>query len=458
MPGPLQPDFGIRLRTLRTRAGLKQTDLARSGLTQSYLSHLEAGRREPTAGTIAMLGRLLEVPAEAFTGQASVPEAAGLVLLGRADMLKARGDAAGAQGLYEQALNDDTLMSSDDWLRPVLALAEAEERRGDLDAAVRRIEKAFPRAAADCDHGGQDADPRRAASFAALGTALARCYREAGDLSRAVDVASSAAASLSEVRPRPNGYAELIATLAAAHALRGDLLRASQLLDDLLADAQPAQDSAAQAAAHWNAGLVAAERGRPLEALRLMDRAAWLVARQDNDRALARVKVSQAWLLLAPPAPDPLRAEALLREALPEVERHASRTDLASARTELARACLALGRADEAAEHARAAEGLLSDQPNLESARAAAVLGQSLLALGESAAGCAQLDRSARLLSGFGSTREAAGLWRILADAYAATGRADQALQAFRYAMDTLGVQGEGTTVDPLLTAHNAGV
>jgi hypothetical protein len=61
-----------------------------------------------------------------------------------------------------------------------------------------------------------------------------RCYRDAGDIARAIDVGEQALARLA--RPpalAPAGPAALVSTLAGAYAERGDLLRAAALLDEL---------------------------------------------------------------------------------------------------------------------------------------------------------------------------------------------------------------------------------
>jgi DNA-binding XRE family transcriptional regulator len=58
----LLPEVGRNVRRLRTAAGLTQTALAeRSGIDRTYLSDLEAGRRNPTVTTLARLAKALGV-------------------------------------------------------------------------------------------------------------------------------------------------------------------------------------------------------------------------------------------------------------------------------------------------------------------------------------------------------------------------------------------------------------
>lgn len=65
---PKQPDsFADRLRTLRTAAGLSQSDLAsQSGTTPHAISQLETGRRDPRWATICALADALKVSLDRF--------------------------------------------------------------------------------------------------------------------------------------------------------------------------------------------------------------------------------------------------------------------------------------------------------------------------------------------------------------------------------------------------------
>ncbi len=64
----VQPDhlsrvIGGNIKRRRAEKGLTQTGLADAvGLTQSYISDLEAGKRNPRASTIAKIAEVLEVP------------------------------------------------------------------------------------------------------------------------------------------------------------------------------------------------------------------------------------------------------------------------------------------------------------------------------------------------------------------------------------------------------------
>jgi transcriptional regulator with XRE-family HTH domain len=60
VPGDLRTVFGQNLRTARINAGLTQAQLAqRTGLTQQYVSWVEAGHANVTLATMTTLARVV---------------------------------------------------------------------------------------------------------------------------------------------------------------------------------------------------------------------------------------------------------------------------------------------------------------------------------------------------------------------------------------------------------------
>ncbi len=61
-------DYGKALRIARAASGLQQQDLAkRAGLTPSYVSLVEMGKRTPSVGAIKKLSQALQIPPHLFT-------------------------------------------------------------------------------------------------------------------------------------------------------------------------------------------------------------------------------------------------------------------------------------------------------------------------------------------------------------------------------------------------------
>ncbi|MFQ5423243.1 MAG: helix-turn-helix domain-containing protein [Phycisphaerae bacterium] len=66
---PLGRSTGERIRSLRRRLGLTQTQLAaRAGVNQGYLSSIERGERRPRPGTLRAIASALEVPEAVLIG------------------------------------------------------------------------------------------------------------------------------------------------------------------------------------------------------------------------------------------------------------------------------------------------------------------------------------------------------------------------------------------------------
>lgn len=56
-------NIGNAIKELRNRKGLKQTEFAKKcGLSQSYLSSIEKGRKEPTLNILKQIANALSIP------------------------------------------------------------------------------------------------------------------------------------------------------------------------------------------------------------------------------------------------------------------------------------------------------------------------------------------------------------------------------------------------------------
>jgi tetratricopeptide (TPR) repeat protein len=269
--------------------------------------------------------------------------------------------------------------------------------------------------------------------------ALVRIYRDAGDLDRAVDLGERAYARLGDLASADVlAHVELVSTLSGAYSERGDLLRAATMVDDLLT--RTSGEREARAKTLWNAAITATERGRTADGLLLAEQASLLLSSVPDLRGRARLQSTLAWVLLAQREPEAERARALLREALPFLRQHDSSLSVAAAETELARCELVLGRPDVAARHARSALRRLTAGQGIERARALAAFGSALLQQGDVEAGTVALDESAGELEAAQASRQAAVVWRQLAEARRIAGDLTAALDAADRALDAAGV------------------
>lgn len=64
---------GTAIRALRERSGQRQIELAQlSGIDRAYLSHIEAGRRQPSAPVARRIAEALKVPFAAILADPEV--------------------------------------------------------------------------------------------------------------------------------------------------------------------------------------------------------------------------------------------------------------------------------------------------------------------------------------------------------------------------------------------------
>jgi tetratricopeptide (TPR) repeat protein len=423
--------FGTRLRRLRLAAGLSQADLAGGQVHASYVSLLESGRRTPTPPVLAHLATRLGVRLDDLGGDPAPGVAALLVLAESATGLGRPADAVALLEPLADLLVPDRLGADPLLFRMGEAYAAALERSGRLDDATGVLERLCA---------AVDLAPARLPLLPVV-TALTRCYCDAGDVARAIDVGERALERLGRYRLGDvEGYAALVSTVAGAYHERGDLLRAQQLLDDLLARADAEGSSADRAAAYWNAALLAVDRGRAGEGLRLVEHATALLSDAADQRWRARIQVTRSWVLLAQEPPAATQARDVLRRALPALRQHAGAASVGSAETNLARCELLLGRPDVARRHARSALRILEPASRLERARALAALGAASIALGEDAVGVESLEAAADQLAGAEAPRQAAAVWRMVGEVYRRLGDPARALDASDRALDAAGV------------------
>jgi tetratricopeptide (TPR) repeat protein len=428
-----QESFGRRLRRLRLERGLSQTQLSAPGVSPSYLSLLEAGKRAPTQVVVRRLADRLGCDVGLLTDGVRAAEAAEVELeLRYAELALHSGEAAEAVDRFRALRERDvestpaSLVTAARW-----GLARALEAIGEVEAAIPLFEEAREEA---------ETAPEHSAWLPAV-MALCACYLEVGDLTHSVEIGERARARIQQLGlAGSDAEVELLSTLVGCYQERGDLVRARLLAEEAVRRAEQLGTSRARGAAYWNASLVSQELGRTAEALTFAQRALALYADGDDIRALGRLRTAYAWVLLHQQPPQVEQAESLLVRALRDLEDVGSEVDLAYGETELARVRLVSGRAEEAAELAARSLDRLGSGRRLETARARLVQGQASLALGDEAAALASYRRAAEDLTTIKASRQAAAGWRELAEVLRQLGRDAEAMAAYQRALDALGI------------------
>jgi transcriptional regulator with XRE-family HTH domain len=435
-------DTGERVRALRTARAVAQADLAASvGVSKSYLSHIEAGRRPVSNDLLARLAAALAVDvAQLETGTPADANEDLQLKLSFAEMSLRNGAWDLARQEFQAVMDRAGSLPLERFVdEATWGLARAEEATGCLEQAILTYESLLEKPSLS------PGVPRTTVSVR-----LAMAYSECGDLARAVDVGEQALARLERLEPPEDVgvHVELISTLAGCYLERGDLTRAQILVDRALALAAEAGSARARGAASWNAAVIAQARHDAVGARLHADRALALFAELDNARFVAMLRVVSAGLLLRQAQPDPQTALPALRLALVELQDVGTRLDLGYARTEQARALLAAGNLAEAGDMGRRALLDLATGDRLQTGHALLVVGRVAMAQGDTEDALALLRQAASALEESEASRQAGTAWRELGEAYVELGRSTEAIEALRRASDLA-----GATYNPLRPA-----
>jgi transcriptional regulator with XRE-family HTH domain len=412
--------IGDRIRNRRRELGLHQQSLAGDGVTASYVSLIEAGKRHPSDQTIRHIATRLGVsPEYLLTGEDPTSAADQDLEIRFAELALANGDAADAErrfrSLLASALGEPTL----DRVR--WGLAASLESLGRLEEAIAAYEEL--RLAALCDPAGRP--------LLRSVTALSRCYREAGDLARAVDVADAAADRMSAFGLESSDLAvDMLCTVAFAHQERGDIVRAKQILARVRRLADDLGTPRTRGAAYWNASVLAGEIGATGEAVALAERALALFGEGDDERNLSRLRNAYATLLMRHDPSKANEALHLLAEARDALASTGSSVDVAYCETEMARALVLTGDPEAAVEHAVAALDRLGPDSRLEAPRARLALAYALAAAGHRDQAIGEYRGAAEVMEALGARRQAALAHAELGQALEAAGDTAGALAA----------------------------
>lgn len=420
---------GRRIRDARKAAGLSQIKLGSDAhLHPSYISMIESGKRAPTRQVLEALAPLLGTDvlhlAEGWEGIDSAVRLA--VDFAKLDL--AAGDAPAALARLKEIDLDAAGPATK--AGALTVLAEAYEVCGDLERAIEILEAVLEEA-----HAREDPMDAAAAAMALVTSCI-----ESGDLIRAGEVGLAELGHLEAAGlAGTDEHLRLGSALLWAYTERGDLVAAQARAARLVAQAEELGTPRGRGSVYWNAALLAEQRLDYALAKRYTERALALLGEYDSVRDLPRLRLHYAHLLLV--SSPAMTGDALeqLDRAQPVLTATGSPLEVATLETERARALLLSGDPLAARDLAAAALDRLGDQPRLEASEAQLVLGDAHQALGEPEEAMAAYRWAAERLGMMSASRRAAGAWRKLADRYRAAGELELALDAFERGMAEAG-------------------
>jgi transcriptional regulator with XRE-family HTH domain len=423
---------GQRIKTIRRQRGLSQAQLAHPELSDSYVSLIESGKRTPTPAVLELLAQKLDCSLTYLINGVTAEQMEELQLgLRFAQLALENGEAEEARRRYAELLADSNIVGLSQIRQDAeYGYALASESCGDLAEAINVLTRLM-----EADETVMAVERR-----VTVAIALSRCYRERGDFGPAVSVGEKMLGGVDR-SVWTDGLVELGATLLAAYAVRGDLLRASQFANELLAAADMLGSPRAMVAANWNAARVAEMTGRGDESLALAERALAIQSENGEPRNLARLRHAYALMLYSVRPGETERIHDLLVRTYRELaESAASKVDVARCAVLLARVELALGQPDQAVEHALAAQGLLDDSiPELR-AEVHIVLGQGYRYLGRHEEAEAEISESGPWLERALPSRAAAQGWLETADALYGMRDHEASVSAYKRALACAGL------------------
>ena len=427
--------FGERLRAARIAAGVSQSALSGEGVSASYVSLLEAGKRTPRPEIVQQLaGRLGCSVSELLDDEASDRAARIELEVAFARLAVEHGEPAEARDRLERVLTEDELPTR---LRDEIQfrLSVAYERAGDLAAAVRAVTPLFERACRP------EAPSPTHLVVTVVGMHLVGCYIDSGDLNQAIVLGERALdCARAQALAGTTQFYRLGATVMSAYLERGDWTHAALSAESLLSEATRQQSAVGQASIYWNAAMLAERQGRLATALGLAERALAHLSEQENTRDYARVRLALAAILLTADPPDVARAADLLERCAGDLEDLGSPIDQGGWHIATAQVHLHRGDLPEAEARARQAVRLRSrSAPSADRAVALMTLRDVLAARGQDAGDL--LEQAFDALAGATPTRWTALDWRALAERLVEAGNDTLAVRAFRSALDGAGVR-----------------
>ena len=417
--------LGDRVRTTRLRSGLTQAQVAGSEMSVGYISRIESGQRRPDPQLLAAIAEAIGTSVdELLVGVAPDQVIQLRVQLDHAELALVTGSIDQALETVDRILAEPATEDLPDLEREASYLrARALEASGDLQSAILVLEDLTEKPSGDL-------------AWINGATALSRCYRESGELGRAIEVGERAAAFIDE---RGLGGLDesvrLSLSVANAYLDRGDISYAARMCQRVIDRAEELASPIAKASAYWNLSIAESRRGRSTMAVDLARRALGILGAADDSRNVARLQTQVAILQLRLDPPE--AAEAL--EMLLRAERAMAITggvpaDLADNHLAQARAHSLLGDPDAARELARATVDSSRTAAPVVAADALALLGQLAAQAGDVHAARDHFQQAVLLLSGVGADRSAAQLWFQLAHLLESIGDASSALDAYRRA------------------------
>jgi tetratricopeptide (TPR) repeat protein len=412
--------FGARLRSVRLRAGMSLRELQFPGCTASYISRIESGDRVPSLQVINALAERLRVSPATLLGR---PEAARADdMLVDAELALRLGDVDVARETYSRLIEDGIVEVR---ARALAGLGQIAAAEGDGGQATELLEEA---------HGLLGS--RFLAQLSAVQT-LGLLYADASRFEEAIVLFRGGRDAALARGDRPAALRMLL-LIANSFIDLGALPESTRELADALGEAETLGDLDLRARTLWSQSRLHTIEGRHDLAASFARRALATLEVAQDDLSIARARQLLAYIELERGRPD--EALGLIEAALPIVERSGAATERATLRLEQARALVMLGDSEAAREIALEVSPVRVASARVDTGRLFITLGDIWSALAEPGSAEEMYDAAIAALSGHRNPHLARA-YRQKASLLEARGDHAAALALLKHAVDAASVQ-----------------
>ena len=284
---------------------------------------------------------------------------------------------------------------------------------------------------------------------------LSKYARESGDFVTALELLEQAERSVPTPLQKSATYARLLSSKIAIYFLRGDYIRAYDISKAAMVIFDDQTDPIARASIYWNASIAADAIQDASQALLLAQRAAGLFSESEDSREEGSLRVAIAWLLTRQTPPDIAGAQKQLERAGVLLKEHGSPVDLTYFQTELARVEWLNGDYEKSLETIKSA--IANTDPSkdlLQRADAYLLAARAEISLGRQSESEMNLLAAKGSLLGMEPSRQNALAWRELGDIYSGLLYLEDAIDAYRQALQEAGVPASPLAFSDLKSAE----
>ena len=413
-------EFGTRLREIRERVGLTQSELAEGIAASSYISLLETGKRKPRPEMIERFAARLNVSSNELLVDQSSQEMA--LNLNMAKVAFSSGNFGSARDYANLVLSHPGIAASS-LLEASVVLLQVRAREGFSDGLLDDLERLFK----SNPHASPDLRAR-------IGNEIVRVCFQFGNLGMGVQLGEEM------LREEASSWAEteiveLLCLLGSCHFHRGDTPRASEIVSRALALAEKCKSPKAMVQSYWQSSMLAESRGDLALALSHINTAVHWTKLAELSQVLPILNDNAAKIMLDLPNPDFERIHRLAESAYLDMSSQNNPRYAAYACITLSEVELRLGNVDKALMYVRKG---LSELPSEIPGPKVSLYSQeakALFRLGKVEESKEQLERAVSYMEKRAPSKELALYWGEIARVFVEVGLQDRAIHAYEQAI-----------------------